>query len=68
VIERNDIYDAAPEAFYFGLLEAFDLKQVAGLCAPRPVRFVDLSDRVKKEMADLKKWYTAFGPDFDPLR
>jgi hypothetical protein len=68
VIERNDIYDTAPEAFCFGLLEAFDFKQLAGLCAPRPVRFVDPSERVKTEMADLKKWYTAYGSDFDPLR
>ena len=32
-IERNDIFDAEPEAFCFGLLEAFDVKQLAGLCA-----------------------------------
>jgi hypothetical protein len=68
MIERNDIYDAAPKAFYFGLLEAFDVKQLAGLCAPRPVRFAEPSERVKMEMADLKKWYAAFRANFDPLR
>ncbi|HVS36641.1 MAG TPA: acetylxylan esterase [Gemmataceae bacterium] len=67
-IERNEAFDAAPEAFCFGLLEAFDVKQLAGLCAPRPVRFVEPSERIKVEMAELKKWYAAFGSDFDPLQ
>ena len=67
-IENNDKLDAAPEAFCFGLLEAFDVEQLAGLCAPRPVRFVEPSERVKTEMAELKKWYAAFGSDFDTLR
>ncbi len=68
IIERNDVFDAEPEAFCFGLLEDFDIEQLAGLSAPRPVRFTDPSERVKTEMADLKKWYAAFGSDFDPVR
>ncbi len=66
-IERNEKLDAAPEAFCFGLLETFDVEQLAGLCAPRPVRFAEPSERVKAELAGLKKWYAAFGSDFDPL-
>ena len=66
-IEHNEKLDAAPEAFCFGLLEAFDVEQIAGLYAPRPVRFAEPSERVKAEMAELKKWYAAFGSDFDPL-
>jgi hypothetical protein len=67
-IEQNELFDAEPEAFCFGLLEAFDIKQLAGLCAPRPVRFVEPSERAKTEMADLQKWYAAYGVEFEPTR
>jgi hypothetical protein len=56
-----------PDLFCFGLLEAVDLKQLAALAAPRPVRFVAPSERVKKEMAGLKAWYATLGTDWDPL-
>jgi len=36
-IERNMEVTAAPELFCFGLLEWFDVKQLAALVAPRPV-------------------------------
>jgi hypothetical protein len=51
IIEQNRSVDDMPEAFCFGLLEALDLKDLAGLVAPRPVRFVEPSERVRKEMA-----------------
>jgi hypothetical protein len=67
VIEENKTVEQMPELFCFGLLEAFDLKQLAALCAPRPVRFREPSPRVRKEMAGLKGWYGTLGSDFDPL-
>jgi hypothetical protein len=66
VIERNWTVAQAPELFCFGLLESWDIKQIAALVAPRAVRFVDASDRVRQELADLGQWYRVLGSDFDP--
>jgi hypothetical protein len=41
VIEKNWSFQNAPELFCFGLLEAFDCKQLAALVAPRPVNSHD---------------------------
>jgi len=68
VIEQNQTVVAMPEMFCFGLLEAFDVKQLTGLSAPRPVRFVSPTDRTKTELAGLPAWYTLLGSNFDPLR
>lgn len=43
IIEKNGSVDKTPELFCFGLLEAFDIEQIAALAAPRTVRFVDAS-------------------------
>lgn len=67
LIEENASYAQAPESFCFGLLEAFDVKQIAALTAPRPVRFVGPSDRAKKEIAGLRAFYQLLGSSFDPL-
>jgi hypothetical protein len=37
LIERNDRVDHMPELFCFGLLEHFDIKEIAALVAPRAV-------------------------------
>jgi hypothetical protein len=39
VIEENRTVNEMPEAFCFGLLEAFDVKELAALASPRPVAF-----------------------------
>jgi dienelactone hydrolase len=39
VIDRNWSVEQAPELFCFGLLEHFDIEQLAALVAPRPVAF-----------------------------
>jgi hypothetical protein len=67
VIEQNGVVDKTPELFCFGLLEAFDVKQMAALAAPRPVVFAEPSTRVKAELAGLKAWYATLGSDFSPL-
>jgi hypothetical protein len=41
VIEQNRTVEQAPELFCFGLLEAFDVKRLVALAAPRPVTFAD---------------------------
>ena len=68
IIETNRVVDTTPELFCFGLLEEFDVKQIAALVAPRPIKIVDPSARAKKEFGDLKDWYKVLGKDFDPLK
>jgi hypothetical protein len=69
VIEENRAVNTAPELFCFGLLEKFDIKQVAALAmapapgasAVRPVVFEEPSDRTKRELADLEQWKKVLG-------
>lgn len=68
VLEQNCGVQEQPELFCFGLLESFDIKQLAALSAPRPVQFVAPSDRAKSELAELADWYQVWGADVDPLR
>ena len=67
VIEQNWGVVEKPELFCFGLLESFDIKQLAALIAPRPVKFVEPGDRAKTELADLAAWYQLWQSDFNPL-
>jgi len=67
IIESNWTYREAPELFCFGLLERFDVKQLAALIAPRPVKFFAPSPRVKSELSGLRNWYELLGRKFDPL-
>jgi hypothetical protein len=66
-IESNWHYEKAPELFCFGLLERFDVKQLAALVAPRPVKFPAPSLRLKRELSGLHDWYALLGGKFDPL-
>lgn len=68
VIEQNWSVSEKPEMFCFGLLEQFDLRQIAALAAPRPVRFAAPSDRVKQEMAPLAAWYKLLGSEWAPVQ
>lgn len=67
VLERNWVVNEAPELFCFGLLECCDVKELTALVAPRPVRFVEPSDRAKQELAGLNAWYQLLGRPYDPL-
>ena len=67
VLEQNWGANQKPELFCFGLLEAFDVRQIAALVAPRPVTFTAPNDRVRKELAGLSDWYGTLGCEFDPL-
>jgi hypothetical protein len=67
VIEQNRSLEQMPELFCFGLLDAFDIKQLAALAAPRPITFRNASPRVQRDLVDLKTWYKTWGIDFDPL-
>jgi dienelactone hydrolase len=67
IIEKNRGVDQMPELFCFGLLESFDVRQLTELAAPRPVAFIQPSERAKTELSKLKTWYATLGKDFDPL-
>ncbi len=67
LIEASTPYTASPELFCPGLLEHFDIAQLAALCAPRPVVFVKPSARARSELYDLKAWYATWRVVHDPL-
>lgn len=56
VLERDWPVTEAPELFCFGLLECCDVRQLAALVAPRPLRLLEPSDRAKQELAGLAQW------------
>lgn len=61
VLEQNWGVNTRPELFCFGLLESFDVAQLAALAAPIPVVFPAASPRVKTELAEIQDWYRLFG-------
>ncbi len=67
ILERDWSVRQAPELFCFGLLEEFDVLQLAALVAPRPVRFAAPDERIRRELASLAGWYAQLGRPFDPL-
>lgn len=67
VIEENAAVNEAPELFCFGLLEKFDVCDLAQLATPRPVSLPDASERVRAELHDLSDAYTRHGAAFDPF-
>jgi dienelactone hydrolase len=50
VIEEGRVFSKTPELFCFGLLKSFDLKDIAALVAPRPIRLVEADDRATAEL------------------
>jgi hypothetical protein len=68
LIEQNKLVSQMPEMFCFGLLESFDINYLTAFVAPRPVVFVEASERAKQDLAWLKKWYALLGSDFEPLQ
>lgn len=68
ILEQNLSTDRTPELFCFGLLEAFDIRQMAALVAPRPARFTEPGARAGQELAPLRDFYKLLGSDVDPLQ
>lgn len=67
LIEDNVGVNEKPELFCFGLLELADVKQIAALVAPRPVKFRNAPARAKSDLAGLNQWYALWGAALDPL-
>jgi hypothetical protein len=68
IVEANRAFNESPELFCFGLLERFDVKDLAALVAPRPVVIRNPDERSRKEFADLVGWYRLLGSEHDPLK
>jgi len=64
IIEENRAVNTAPEIFCFGLLEEFDIKQLAALATlparqtspMRSVAFQDPNERLQREISELGEW------------
>ena len=67
IIEADRTFNQSPELFCFGLLERFDVKDLAALVAPRPLLIRNPDERSRKEFVGLAKWYHTLGVNFDPL-
>jgi hypothetical protein len=67
VIEQNRSVMEWPELFCFGLLESFDVKQLAALIAPRPVTTIAPTPRMRAELKDLRVWNQLFGSQHQSL-
>jgi hypothetical protein len=68
LIEQNRTLNQSPELFCFGLLERFDVKDLAALVAPRPVVIRNPSERAKTEFGSLGAYYKILGTNHDPLK
>ncbi|NLY02770.1 MAG: hypothetical protein GXY83_42500 [Rhodopirellula sp.] len=61
IIEQNGSVNEKPELFCFGLLESFDIRQMAALVAPRTLMVAGPSERAKAELSALSDWYRLVG-------
>ena len=66
-IEKNQLANQIPEMYCFGLLQEFDMLQIAAQVAPRPVVFHEPTERTASELAPLADWYKTLGQDHEPL-
>lgn len=68
LIESKQEYRLSPELFCFGLLEEFDVEQLAALVVPRKVSVHEPNERARKELEGLGAWYKTWGAEWEPLR
>jgi hypothetical protein len=66
IIDRNQLANQTPELFCFGLLQRFDVLQLAALVAPRMVGFHRTGDRAKTALEPLRQWYETFEMQWNP--
>ena len=67
VLAQDTTVEQMPELFCFGLLEAFDIRQLAALVAPRPVVFQGTGDQAKTDLAGLAEWNALLNPPLGPV-
>lgn len=68
IIELNRAANEVPELFCFGLLQEFDIAQLAALVAPQKVEFVAPTERVKSELSQLPALYQLLGIRISPFK
>ncbi len=67
VIEAGIEYSSRPEAFCFGLLEGFDVPEIAELVAPRPIVLEDAGESARAAFGGLRGWYNTLGAEVDAV-
>lgn len=65
VIESHWGVNDKPDLFCFGLLEVFDVKQLAALVAPRSRTVIDASERAAAELGDLVPSFRTLGGEVE---
>lgn len=65
VLENDLTFEKNPELFCSGLLESFDIKQLACLAAPRRINVLGASERAQRELQSLADWYENHGGKFE---
>jgi dienelactone hydrolase len=68
LIETRAAYIDMPELFCFGLLEHFDVFQLAAMTAPRDLTIRQPNVRARKELEGLEAWYAVWGRRWNPFR
>ncbi len=56
VVEQDWGVNQKPELFCFGLLEAFDIRELVALSGPGKVNVLNPDERMQAELAHLRKW------------
>ncbi|SIN81770.1 hypothetical protein SAMN05444166_1068 [Singulisphaera sp. GP187] len=67
LIETKQEYRLSPELFCFGLLEEFDVAQLAALIVPRKLTIREPNERARTELGGLGAWYKTWGADWEPV-
>ena len=67
VIENNWGVNQYPELFCFGLLEQFDVADLAALVAPRELVTRDSDERARSELHGLAEWYALWDAALGPI-
>ena len=67
IIESDFAANQYPELFCFGLLDQFDVLQLAAIVAPRPVFFHHSSQPAQAHLKPLAGWYATLGKKHNPI-
>lgn len=65
LLDEDHTVETLPELFAFGLLQDFDVCQMAALVAPRPLVFRSPSERTRRDLAPLSSWFGLWGAAFE---
>jgi len=67
LIETRQEYAKSPELFNFGLLQEFDVVQLAALVVPRKLSIFEAKEDARKALGPLTPWYQTWGSRWSPF-